>query len=150
MPALAKLLPSTSVASKSCGSDNKRLMILARAGERDSNWRNCHLPSENREVSASAKKKLAPAKRTRTTNARVGVIAARLSQKGKGKRQKWAKTASSGLPDVVSSFRFFSFFMPSAFQPASLIRAVHTTRWGVSPPLSGVIHRQGVCKNDLR
>ncbi len=74
IPALAKLLPSTRVASKSCGSERRRLIILPRCGERASNWRSCHLPSEKREVSASAKKKLAPAKPARTTNAMVGVI----------------------------------------------------------------------------
>ncbi len=119
MPALAKLLPSTSVASRSCGSESKRLMILARAGERDSNWRNCHLPSENSEVSASAKKKLAPAKRARATNAIVDVIGARLSQKGQRQKAKMGQNRFSGLPDAVSFFRFFSFFMPFALYSSS-------------------------------
>ena len=74
MPALAKLLPRTSVASRSCGVERRRLMILPVPGERSSNWRTCHLPREKREVSASAKKKLAPKNAINPANARIGVI----------------------------------------------------------------------------
>src|SRR5208282_2524989 len=49
-----------------------------------SNWRNCHLPRENRDVSASAKKKLA-AKKTTTaamaSHTAIGVIPGTLDKK---------------------------------------------------------------------
>src|ERR1700743_3396360 len=88
IPALAKLLPSASVASKSCGSARRRLINVVSFGKRSSNWRNCHLPREKRDVSANAKKKLPPAKTARTTNPIVGVIAARLKQNGKRHERK--------------------------------------------------------------
>jgi len=47
---------------------------LPAPGERSSNWRTCHLPSEKSDVSASAKKKLAPENAINPANARIGVI----------------------------------------------------------------------------
>ena len=74
MPALAKLFPKTSVARRSCGAESRRLMILPAPGKRSSNWRTCHLPREKRDVSASAKKKLAPENTISAAHARIGVI----------------------------------------------------------------------------
>src|SRR5882724_4338138 len=60
--ALAKVFPSASVASKSCGCSSSRATVLPARGFFSARSATCHLPSENSAVSASAKKKLAPAK----------------------------------------------------------------------------------------
>ena len=60
--ALANVLPSASVASKSCGRSSSCATILPARGCRSARCATCHWLSENNAVSASAKKKLAPAK----------------------------------------------------------------------------------------
>ena len=60
--ALANVFPSASVASKSCGCSSRAATILPARGFFSASCANCHLPRENSAVSASAKKKLAPAK----------------------------------------------------------------------------------------
>src|SRR5882724_3593766 len=72
MAALAKVLPRTMVASRSCGSASRRATALPVRGWRSANCRTCHLLREKREVSASEKKKLAPAKTRTTTTATIG------------------------------------------------------------------------------
>src|SRR5471030_2656200 len=67
--ALAKVFPSASVASKSCGCSSSRATVLPARGFFSARSATCHLPSENSAVSASAKKKLAPA------NTKIAVIA---------------------------------------------------------------------------
>ena len=69
--ALANVLPSTIVASKSSGCASKRKTRSPARGCRAANWRACHLLKEKSAVSASAKKKLAPAN-TKTTTAANG------------------------------------------------------------------------------
>ena len=70
--ALANVLPSTIVASKSCGSASSRATMPPARGSRSANCRTCHLLREKSAVSASAKKKLAPAKIKTTTTAISG------------------------------------------------------------------------------
>ena len=97
IPALAKLLPSDQVASRSCGSRQQTADDLSRARRALLNWRNCHLPSENREVSASAKKKLAAEKTTRAAkaiHAAIGVIPGTLKDKRKTRQPKNKEGAS--------------------------------------------------------
>ena len=70
--ALANVLPSTIVASKSWGSASSRATMPPAAGCRSAICRTCHLLREKSAVSASAKKKLAPAKIKTTTTAATG------------------------------------------------------------------------------
>ena len=72
MAALASVLPSTIVASKSGAWASRRRTMPPARGSRSANWRACHLLREKRAVSASAKKKLAPAKTKTTTTATNG------------------------------------------------------------------------------
>ena len=67
--AVAKVFPKTIVASKSCASPKSRTTIPPLAGFRPANCRACHLLSEKSAVSASAKKKLPPAKINTTATA---------------------------------------------------------------------------------
>ena len=69
MAAFANVFPSTMVASKSSGWASSRATMPPLAGARSESVRACHLLSEKREVSASEKKKLAPAKTTITHTA---------------------------------------------------------------------------------
>src|SRR5436309_4486331 len=88
--AVAKVLPKTIVASKSCGCASKRTTTPPVRGSRSANCRACHLLSENRAVSASAKKKLAPAKNKTTTTAAISAGSMALSMeenRQNGKKQ---------------------------------------------------------------
>ena len=67
--AVANVLPSTSVASRSCGSVIRCNTMLPRCGSRSASCRACHFPNESSAVSASEKKKLAPAEMNMTTTA---------------------------------------------------------------------------------
>src|SRR5581483_11280025 len=71
--AFATVLPSTMVASRCCGSLNSRASNPPEIGHLSASWRTCHFPSENKADSASAKKKLMPAKTNTPTPARYGI-----------------------------------------------------------------------------
>jgi hypothetical protein len=91
MAALATVLPKAIVASKSCGSDSNRVTSAPAAEPRSANCRVCHFLSENNAVSASEKKKLAPAKIRMTATAAIGAAAMPAAwptkkQKAKGNR----------------------------------------------------------------
>ena len=60
--ALAKVLPRARVASRSCGRSRSLETIFSARGLFSARCANCHLLNEKSAVSASAKKKLAPAK----------------------------------------------------------------------------------------
>ena len=90
MAALVKVLPSTMVASNACGSASRRATRAPVAGERLASWRVCHVPSEKRADSATAKKKLAPANTRTPTTAHNGVSMGEVSAKNHaGKRENW-------------------------------------------------------------
>jgi hypothetical protein len=81
IPALANVLPRTIVASKSCGCARRRETTGPRLGEFTAIWRVCHLPSENKADSASAKKKLAAAKMNSIAKAAIGITGKILNKK---------------------------------------------------------------------
>ena len=87
MPALAKLLPSTSVASKSCGSDSRRLMILPARGR--ARLQLPHLPFAQREEGGfrQREEETGAGETSRAANARIGVIPASIGRKAEGKAQ---------------------------------------------------------------
>jgi hypothetical protein len=70
--AVANVFPSTMVASRSCGSASSCATMPPRRWSRSASWRTCHLLSEKSAVSASAKKKLAPANNKTKTAAMIG------------------------------------------------------------------------------
>ena len=77
MAALASVLTSTIVASKSSGRPSKRPTTPPQRGNCSANFRTCHGLKENNAVSASAKKKLAPAAINANPRARIGAASMR-------------------------------------------------------------------------
>src|SRR5579859_6551735 len=108
MAAFAKVFPRTIVASRCCGSDNNRATNPPLPGC-SASCRNCHFPSENSADSASAKKKLMPAKISKPVIATYGVnaIGGIMNQPSPPKK---AKLAASKL--LVAFTFLFRSFMP--------------------------------------